>query len=459
MSSSEHLHTGNNVPSHGVGNSHESDPDSETNEPPGFDLEEISLRLEHMRTELKELSELYPQVVDRGTVQDAVVNTPDTPTVTIVSGAEGGPYRVDVQSPRHCPSTTGQPAAGSTRQKSVHRKVRPLSRRRTQRETDRDSSSELDQGIDRRQNSSQKKVTIVEDSDDSDGMKQSVEYLGERIPTLRPRSYDGSTSWNDYQLHFDSVAQGNGWSSATKLAQLKHSLKGEAEYAVNSTGKWLSYKGLVGELERLYGPRREDAVRVAAEIRQRKLKPNESLNSLAHDIRRDVNLAYASKSPADRELDCVEIFRQAMTDFEIVKELLKTRPTTLTEAVESARRIESLQEAARLITGNVKRARVVREHDPRGSKKVYTKICTNCKEEGHYYSDCPNPAPCRHCKSLDHETRKCPTAPNCGRCGQRGHEKQRCHTCLVCGRWGHNAKSCRMVKPSHDDQGEQDSNE
>lgn len=206
-------HSGNNVPSRGAGVCDEHTSDSEASEPPEFDLDEISLKLEQMQAELNGLSELYPQVVNRDTVQNVTGNAPDTPIVTIVGGVEGGPYRADVQSPRQSPGTPVQSAAGSTCGKPILRKVSPLSRRRTQRETDSDSSSESDTSrrIVRRKNNSASRVKIVVDSEESDGLGQSLEYLGERIPTLKPRSYDGSTSWRDYQLHFESVAKGNGW--------------------------------------------------------------------------------------------------------------------------------------------------------------------------------------------------------------------------------------------------------
>jgi hypothetical protein len=307
------------------------------------------------------------------------------------------------------------------------------------------------------------RIEIDSSSEDEFGVSQYRE--AERIPVLKPRTFDGSTPWRDYYFHFESVAEGNGWSTRTKLSQLRHALKGEAEYAVNSGGVEYSYYTLVEELERIYGPRRDEAVRVAAEVRQRKLRPEESLNSLAHDIRRNVQLAYGHKSMRDQELDSVEIFCHAMVDLEIVRELLKTNPTTLREAVETARRVQSLQGAAAQITkGHVRKARVVKQEEvqiedrktPKSSSKVppkvkvvseesSQKVCANCHDSGHYYMDCPKPVLCRFCKSEEHDSNQCPKAPVCGRCGIRGHNGERCRTCLRCGRWGHKKSQCHVL--------------
>jgi hypothetical protein len=303
---------------------------------------------------------------------------------------------------------------------------------------------------------------------DSDGII-TVNAGSERIPVLIPRTFNGTTPVRDYIIHFKGVAKGNNWSEETKLFQLRHSLSGDAEYAINSNDQTFTYRTLVNELEALYGPRSDEAVRIAVELRQRKLKSGETLQNLAHDIRRRVKIAYAHKSVNDQELDCVEIFCHAMVNTEIVEELIKLAPRNLRQALEIAQRIETIQNAALEITGRAqsRRARVVAEEDPgieslrreirqlnlsasekRGAptKSPREMFCMNCEQEGHLFPDCDQPTKCWYCKSTEHSKFECPKRELCDRCGMRGHKSHQCRVCARCGLGGHRTKDCR-AKP------------
>ncbi|KAG1957272.1 hypothetical protein F2P79_007383 [Pimephales promelas] len=63
----------------------------------------------------------------------------------------------------------------------------------------------------------------------------------ERVPTLRPGQYDGSTPWREFLHRFESCAEANHWSVKTMAIQLKFCLTGAAGAIVHRnprSSKW-----------------------------------------------------------------------------------------------------------------------------------------------------------------------------------------------------------------------------
>ena len=307
----------------------------------------------------------------------------------------------------------------------------------------------------------------------------------ERVPVLRPRTFDGTSPWLDFKAHFESVARGNHWSAASKASQLRYALRGDAEAAVNSIQgvEFWPYRRLVQELEEIYGPRSNEATRLCVELRQRKRKAGESLQNLATDIRRGVNIVYAHKSLADRELDAVEIFQYALHNSRIVEKIMEKQPRTLHDALTIARRIETLQEAAEEIVSvsQSKTEKKGRANKTRGEVKTKTgegaldeikqlkeqvkvltaelqknktvskvqdstnteTVCLNCKEIGHLFKDCQAPKSCFACGDPSHRAEDCGKRQLCHKCGRRGHVSEKCLCCERCGLRGHSAAKCR----------------
>jgi len=71
--------------------------------------------------------------------------------------------------------------------------------------------------------------------------------------------------------------------------------------------------------------------------------------------------------------------------------------------------------------------------------------CRNCRQEGHFAGDCPEPQRCRRCKSEDHVMADCPEPAKCGNCREEGHMTSECpepEVCRRCKKEGHKVMDC-----------------
>ena len=174
----------------------------------------------------------------------------------------------------------------------------------------------------------------------------------ERVPTLRPKEYDGKGSWTEFLRRFEFVAKANNWSYATKGEQLKNCLVGEAGSVVhkNPAAELWDFDQVVTHVGAAYGPSREHQLLLIDKLERRKRRKGESLHLLRDDICEMVSVAYSGKSQAYQETICVERFTRAINNPRVVQKLLEAAPASLTEAFDIARREETNWHAACAIT-------------------------------------------------------------------------------------------------------------
>ncbi|MEQ2198888.1 hypothetical protein XENOCAPTIV_020354 [Xenoophorus captivus] len=231
----------------------------------------------------------------------------------------------------------------------------------------------------------------------------------ERVPTLTPGQYDGTTPWKEFLHRFESCAEANYWNPRSS--------------------KW-DYRRLVDELEIAHGPSSDHAAAVAVELRQRARKAGEALHTFKDDIYGKVTVAYGDRAEIEQDLIPVEVFTNGLGDAEVVQKLLKQRPATLARAYEIAHTYETTRRAASYVTSVMQpgarnlaerrpRAAMVRAKDkneaitnaasvaspsydryvPRtpsasNSRRNFTKgggCCHNCQGWGHIQKPCPSP--------------------------------------------------------------------
>ena len=119
---------------------------------------------------------------------------------------------------------------------------------------------------------------VSSSADDTDG---GCVVHSSRRHRIKPRTFDGSGSFETFWAHFENCATYNRWSEADKLAHLKASLVGDAGQVL-----WDSDASATGTLEKLTsllrsrysGSRQADKYR--SELRLRSRRAGESLSTM-----------------------------------------------------------------------------------------------------------------------------------------------------------------------------------
>ena len=198
----------------------------------------------------------------------------------------------------------------------------------------------------RRRRSSRSREHDSSTADDSAGAV--VQNVGLRRHRIKPRTFDGSGSFETFWAHFDNCATYNRWNEDDKLAHLKAALVGDAGQTL-----WDSDASAVNTLEKLTallcsrysGSRLADKHRM--ELRLRRRRAGESLSALHQDIRRLMALAHPKLQQEAREAIACDYFIDAMDDAEFALKIRKRAPSTLDEALRVALQLEAWTKDAR----------------------------------------------------------------------------------------------------------------
>jgi hypothetical protein len=162
---------------------------------------------------------------------------------------------------------------------------------------------------------------------------------------MKPATYDGTGSWQDYKAHFDACAKINKWTESEMGLYLAVSLRGQAQGVFgNLPAKAHDYSALVQALqERFLPPNQTELYRV--QLRERRQRASEQLSELAQDIRRLTNLAYPT-APADvRETLAKEQFIDSLHSTELRICTKQARPISLNDAVQHAVEMDAFYRA------------------------------------------------------------------------------------------------------------------
>ena len=296
------------------------------------------------------------------------------------------------------------------------------------------TSADMDSGQSRTEGRVRRRISSRHSSDSEDS---SIGH-GERVPTLRPGQFDGTTSWNEYINHFENCAVGNNWPDKTKCEQLKHNLTGQAFSIVhqNPNSKTWTFAQLVEELCATFGPNSQHSSILKLQLRNRKRQSGEELYKLRNDIYEKVTNAYSDRSLDVIERIGVDVFIESLTDTEQLERVLEQNPKTLKEAYEIAHSFESARSAAQFVAENSSRDEtytgktktVLEPKDVGNSEKVKlpeTDVplkqiqCFNCKGWGHKQQHCVS-SKSNNFKSSFKWTRKC------YKCRRAGHYAADC---------------------------------
>ena len=165
---------------------------------------------------------------------------------------------------------------------------------------------------------------------------------------MKPPIYDGTTSWDDYLVQFELIAQLNGWTPRTWASYLAASLCGAAQAVLGDLDapRRQDYGTLVASLNQRFGSENQTEM-FRAILKTRIRKPNETLPELAQAIRRLVKQPYPTAPYELLESLACDHFVDALADFDTRWRIQQTRPQSIDQAVRVAVELDAFQEAER----------------------------------------------------------------------------------------------------------------
>ncbi|CAG2186668.1 unnamed protein product [Mytilus edulis] len=211
----------------------------------------------------------------------------------------------------------------------------------------------------------------------------------------KPNSYDGKSNWSDYKVHFEIVAQLNGWSSEIKALKLISCMQNEALAAIGdiNTNCPPSYSELINTLTRRFAPENQTEL-YKTQIDTRIRKRGESLPELAQDIKRLVRLAYPKAHQEVLDSLAYRSFREALNDYDLAWALTQSNIDAVDDALNLALKYEAFHSSHR--KPNLRKLAEVSEVNTNyNAPKTHFKggnsgkgACYYCGEPGHFKRDC-----------------------------------------------------------------------
>jgi len=163
---------------------------------------------------------------------------------------------------------------------------------------------------------------------------------------LKPDTYDGSVSLNEFLIQFELIARANRWTGETKTAILISCLRGKARAVLESVLDLenLSYEELKSKLELRFGET-HSLQNYYSQFTNRKQKFGEEIASLGSDLERLSQLAYPECSQIIRDKIACAQFVSALSDRFVSRTLQLEGITSLRLAIERAKTIKLIQES------------------------------------------------------------------------------------------------------------------
>jgi len=154
---------------------------------------------------------------------------------------------------------------------------------------------------------------------------------------LKPPKFDGVKPFETFWAQFKNCAEYNQWNKRQKLAYLRNSLDKDVANILWDYGKEVteSLSSLTKTLKRCFGGKAQ-ADKYRNEIRNRRWKTEESLQSLHVDIRRLAALAFPSLYHQTRETISFDYFLDELADPDFALKVRERHPEDLDSALRIA---------------------------------------------------------------------------------------------------------------------------
>ena len=165
------------------------------------------------------------------------------------------------------------------------------------------------------------------------------------LPTLKLGAYNGSTCLKTFLAKFENCSDYYDWSDRERLCHLRASLGGgPAGQVLWDAGQQSSVNKIIRLLKNRFGSLSEEE-RYRSELKARRRRPGESLQTVYQDIRRLTALAFPGQSGALWEIMARDAFLESLGDPALRMHVLERDPETLEQALKLAPRLEALRQS------------------------------------------------------------------------------------------------------------------
>ena len=149
----------------------------------------------------------------------------------------------------------------------------------------------------------------------------------------KPPDYDGGSSFNDFLVRFELIAEMNGWDKFLMANELVACLQGSAVAILSDLqpSERRNYDALRVALKSRFEPDNQNQL-YRAQLKSRLRQSNESLPALAQDIRKLVRLSNPLATVDIRESLAKDCFLDALNDREIGLAAFQSQARNLNDA-------------------------------------------------------------------------------------------------------------------------------
>jgi len=173
-------------------------------------------------------------------------------------------------------------------------------------------------------------------------------YLADRghsKPRMLPEKYAGNSPVESFKAQFEGCAAYNGWDDDDKVAYLRWCLTGIATQVLwDAPYGMITYEELMQRIIQRFGNQGQEE-KFRSELRGRKRRRNEPLQSLYQDVRRLMSLAYPGEASNFSELYAMDMFLNALDDHKLELRCREHEPKDLDGALRIAMRLEQYEKA------------------------------------------------------------------------------------------------------------------
>jgi transposase InsO family protein len=185
---------------------------------------------------------------------------------------------------------------------------------------------------------------LKEDSSESDE-DQPLSYNRRCMPNVKLGTFTGDSCLETFLAKFENISTYLHWKKCDRLFHLRASLEGAAGQILWDAGPQTSADEIIRLLRSRFGNSNQ-AERFRAELKARRRKKNESLQSLYNDICKLLALAFPGPSNITTALVGRDAFLDALSDQNLRIRVLEREPKTLEEALNIASRLEAYDRTA-----------------------------------------------------------------------------------------------------------------